>query len=137
MQGPVELIALVTTDCRLLTGNVVYHLSRVSLLCRLSLPNLTLEVASSFRTVRCWWICSIRRDRSRLISIPRKQQTRLRSVIVYLARRRLAAGLLVRHSEPIAWNSRWPVGNRFDRLRWCLPRRRRSDHTRIVGDREI
>jgi len=88
MQGPVECIALATSDCRFLTGIVVYHLSRVSLLCRLCLPSLTLEVASSFRTVRCWWICSIRRDRSRSISIPRKQQTGPRLVIVYLAWRR-------------------------------------------------
>jgi len=88
MQGPVECIALVTSDCRLLTSIVGYHLSRASLLCRLRLPGLTLEVASSFRTVRCCWICSICRDRSRLISIPRKQQTGPRSVILYLARRR-------------------------------------------------
>jgi len=88
MQGPVECIALATSDCRLLTGIVVYHLSRVSLLRCLCLPSLTLEVASSFQTVRCWWICSIRRDRSRLISIPRKQRTGSRSAILYLARRR-------------------------------------------------
>jgi len=88
MQGPVECIALATSDCRLLTGIVVYHLSRVSLLCRLCLLSLTREVASSFRTVRCCWICSIRRGRSHSISIPRKQQTGPTSVIVYLARRR-------------------------------------------------
>jgi len=45
-------------------------------------------VASSFLTARCRWICSIRRDRSWSISIPRKQRTGPRSVILYLARRR-------------------------------------------------
>jgi len=48
-----------------------------------------------------------------------------------------AAELLVRRSEPIAWSSRGPVGHQFDRLRWCLSRGRRSDHTRIVGAPEI
>jgi len=88
MQGPFKCIALATSDCRLWTGIVVYHLSRATLPCRLRLPSLTLEVASSCRTVRCWWICSIRRDQSRSISIPRKQQTGPRWVILYLARRR-------------------------------------------------
>ena len=50
---------------------------------------------------------------------------------------RAAVELLVRRSEPIAWNSSWPVGNRFDWIRWCLPRDRHSDRTRIAGDREI
>ena len=88
MQGPVKCIALVTSDYQLLTGIIVYHSSRVSLLCHLHLPSLTLKVASSFPTVHCSRICSIHRDQSYLISIPRKWQMGPRSVILYLAWRR-------------------------------------------------
>jgi len=92
MRGSAECIALATPDCQKLTDNVVDHLSQESLLCRLS--DLTLDLifgafaTSSFLTARCWWICSIRRDRSRSISIKRKPRTGARSVVLYLARRR-------------------------------------------------